>query len=253
MEKESPEKENVELQGLNQSSLPSLNVWQRLAGVLTNPRQTFADIVAHPRFAAGLVVLCIVNLLVAILVLPKLRTFILWSFEQQAPQLGPGAAMAKEMAVAGATFGVIAASVAGPLLFALLMAVLLFFFGYLVKSRAPFRALFAVGVFAYVPATIASIIQSALVASRPAEQFDQVTTSLAMFLPAGAEGLLHRVLSLVDPLGLWSLALVALGGAVAYKTGFGKAAAYLFVLWAIYVAVAAVKITSLFPKAAGGF
>ena len=252
MEKESPEKENIELQGLDQAGQPSLNVWQRLAGVLSNPRQTFADIVAHPRFAAGLVVLCTVNLLVAILVLPKLRAFIPWSIEQQAPQLGPDTAMAQEMAVAVATAAAVCASVAGPLLFALLMAVLLLIFGYLVKNRAPFRALFAAGVFAYVPATIASVIQSALIASRPAEQFDQVTISLAMFLPAGSEGLLHRVLSLVDPLGLWSLALVAMGGAVAYKTAFGKAAAYLFVLWALYVAGAAV-IPSLFPKGAGGF
>jgi len=252
LEKEYPEKENIELQGPDQSSLPSLNVWQRLAGVLTSPRQTFTDTVAHPRFATGLVILCAVNLLAALLILPKVRAFTLWVIEQ-APQLGPGAAMAKEMAVAGATFGVIAAAVAGPLFFALLMAILLFFFGYLAKNRAPFRALFAVGVFAYVPATIAGLIASTLIASRPAEHMKGVTTSLAMFLPAGAEGLPHRVLSLVDPLGLWSLALVALGGAVAYKTGFGKAAAYLFVLWAIYVAAAALVIPLLSPKAAGGF
>lgn len=252
MEQESLEKENVELPGLDQAGRPSLNVWQRLAGVLTSPRQTFADIVAHPRFAAGLAVLCAVNLLVAILVLPKLRAFMLWSIEQQATQMLPGAAMAQEMVVAGATVGVLVASVTGPPLYALLMAVLLFFFGYLVKNRAPFRALFAVGVFAYAPATIAIVIAGALIASRPAEQFKSITTSLAMFLPAGAEGLLHRVLSLVDPLGLWSLALVALGGAVAYKTTFGKAAAYLFVLWALYVAAVA-TIPSHFLKAASGF
>lgn len=247
MEKESLEKENVELQGLDQASRPSLNIWQRLVGVLTSPRQTFADIIAHPRFAAGLVTLCAVNLLVALLILPKVRAFTIWTIEQQAPQMAPGAAMAKEMAATGAAFGVVIASVFGPLFFFLLMAVLLFFFGYLAKNRAPFRTLFAVSVFAYVPATIASVIASALIASRPAENLKGVTTSLAMFLPAGSEGLMPRVLSLIDPLGLWSLVLVALGGAVAYKTAFGKVAAYLFVLWVLYVAAAA-AIPSLFPK-----
>lgn len=252
MEKESPEKENVQLQELDQAGRPSLNVWQRLAGVLTNPRQTFADITAHPRFAAGLVILCAVNLLIGLSILPKVRAFTIWTMEQQAGQMPPDAAMVKEMAATGAAFGVVIASVAGPLFFSLLMAVLLFFFGYLVRSRAPFRTLFAVSVFAYVPATIASVIEGALIASRPAEHIKGVTTSLAMFLPGDSAGLLHRILSLVDPLGLWSLALVVLGGAVAYKTGFSKTAAYIFILWAIYVAAAA-AIPSLFPKAAGGF
>jgi hypothetical protein len=251
MEKGSPE--NIDLQGPDQASRPPLNVWERLAGVLTSPRQTFADIVAYPRFAAGLAVLCAVNLLTAILILPKLRTFTLWSLAQQVPQLGPGAAMAQEVAVGGATFGAIVGALAGPPLYALLMAVLLFFFGFLAKNRTPFRVLYAVGVFAYVPATIASIVTSALIATRPAEQFNQVTISLAMFLPAGAEGLPHRFLAQVSPLGLWSLALVALGGAVAYKTSFGKAAVYLLVLWAIYVAVAALVIPSFFPGFASGF
>lgn len=239
-------------QELNQGRQASLNVWQRLAGVLTNPRQTFADIVAHPHFVAGLAVICAVNLLMAILILPKTRAFTLWTMEQQAAQMPPGAAMAMEMASTGAMFGVMFASVVGPLFFFLLMAVLLFFFGYIAKGQSSFRTLFAVSVFAYVPATIASVIQSALIASRPAENLKNITTSLAMFLPAGSEGLLHRILSPIDPLGLWSLALVAMGGAVAYKTGFGKAAAYIFVLWAIYAAVT-MAIPSLLPKGAGGF
>lgn len=247
MENEILDKENIDLS----SNQAPLNVWQRLGGVLTSPRQTFADIVAHPRFTAGLVILCAMNLLVAFLILPKIRAFTIWTIEQQAPQMAPGAAMAKEMAATGAAFGVVIASVFGPLFFFLLMAALLFFFGYLVKNRAPFRALFAVSVFAYVPTTIASVIAGALIASRPAENLKDVTTSLAMFLPAGSEGLLPRILSLIDPLGLWSLALVALGGAIACKTGFGKAAAYIFILWAIYVAAVA-TIPSLFPMGAGG-
>ncbi|MEW5897935.1 MAG: hypothetical protein AB1652_02010 [Bacillota bacterium] len=71
MENETLNKENVD----PSSNQAPLNVWQRLAGVLTNPRQTFADITAHPHFAAGLVILCAVNLLIGLSILPKVRAF----------------------------------------------------------------------------------------------------------------------------------------------------------------------------------
>jgi hypothetical protein len=235
----------------HQQTRVPMNAWKLLVSVLTSPRQTFEDIVAHPHFAAGLTALCTLNLLITLLILPKVKAFTIWAFEQQAVQMPPGAAVAKEMAATVAMVAAAFAAVAGPIFFSLLMAVLLFFFGYLVQNRAPFRTLFAVSVFAYVPATIASIVQSALIAFRPAENLKGVTTSLAMFLPEGAEGLLHRILSLIDPLGLWTLALVALGGAVAYKTGFCKAAVYLLILWVIYIAANA-AIQSFLPGGAGG-
>jgi hypothetical protein len=232
------------------AGIKNLSLWQRLTGVIVNPRPAFLDIAEHPNFIGGAIVLCAVNLLVALLCLPKLKDFTALMMEKAGP-MPPEAAAFKGIAGTVTSVTAILGAVIGPLLFWLLTAVLLLLFGYLTSKRTSFRSLYAVSVFAYVPTTIAGLIQGVLIALRPAEDLKNITTSLAMFLPAESGSLAYRVLSLIDPFGLWSLALLALGGAVALKTSFSKTAAFIFILWVIYGAV--IIANPFGAKGLGGF
>lgn len=242
-----PDNDNIPEPG---TEIKNFSLWQRLTGVLANPRPAFLDIAERPNFVGGVIVLCAVNLLVALFCLPKLKAFMSLMMEKAGP-MPPEAAAFKGIAGTVTSVTAVLGAVIGPLLFWLLTAVLLLLFGYLTGKKTSFKSLYAVSVFAYVPTTIAGLIQGVLITLRPAEDLKNITTSLAMFLPAESGSLAYKILFLVDPFGLWSLALLALGGAVALKTSFGKTAIFIFTLWVIY---GAVIIASPFgAKGLGGF
>ncbi|HBC91595.1 MAG TPA: hypothetical protein DCZ10_01465, partial [Pelotomaculum sp.] len=168
-----------------------LNTVQRLYGIIVFPRATLQDIVDNPAFFRGLACLLGLILIFTLAILPKIGAYTIWAMEKQSLHV---AAVARDVSVYGAMAAVVLTSLAQPLLFFFVTALLFFLFGYTTKKQASYRVLLAVCVFAYVPVAVAAFLQSVLIMLRPAENLLDVTTSLAMFLPAGEGGVLYKVL-----------------------------------------------------------
>lgn len=207
------------------------------------------SVVADPRPAGAILVLCGLNLALTLLTAPRLHAFALRTFEE-AGRAAPVADIGPAKTFFGATAVVSAAasSVVLPLLWWLVLAGLLFGFGALIGRRVPFGHLYTVAAYAYPPVIVAHLLQSIFVLANPVEKMNSITTSLAAFLPAGMQGPLYNFLLQVDPFGLWSLGLAALGGALVLETDLKKTATFLFGLWLGYASLVAFVLLPLVPR-----
>ena len=213
-----------------------LNLWQRIVGILWGgPRKTFEDIIAAPKLTGIIILLLGISLLLAILVLPKMKEFTLLTL-QNLPNAASMPASAASTAVTAATVAVLAGSIAAPLITWLILAALLSLFNSLTGGKASFKTLFSICVYSYLPVMIASIIKSGLIISSPARNMRDISTSLALFLPVVKIGdRLYMFLSQIDPFLIWSLVLLALGSSLAIKAAFKKTAVYIGALWVLYI------------------
>lgn len=116
----------------------------------------------------------------------------------------------------------------------LVMALLLKIFAAITAKEAPFRKMFAVGVYGYVPALIGGIISSIIIMFTAAENIQNVSLSLAVFSTAES-GFLYYFLTACNPFTWWSLILWGIGAAAVMKekrpTGV---LIYLFAIWLVF-------------------
>ncbi|HAG09812.1 MAG TPA: hypothetical protein DCK76_00030 [Desulfotomaculum sp.] len=213
-----------------------LNLWQRIAGILWGgPRKTFEDIIAAPKLTGIIILLLGISLLLAILVLPKIKEFTLLTL-QNLPNAASMPASAASTAVTAATVAVLAGSIAAPLITWLILAALLSLFNSSIGGKSSFKMLFGVSVYAYLPVMIASIVKTGLIMSSPARNMRDISTSLALFLPVDKiNDRLYMFLSQIDPFFIWSLVLLVLGSSLAMKVAFKKTAVYIGALWVLYI------------------
>ncbi|MCG8401036.1 MAG: YIP1 family protein [Firmicutes bacterium] len=213
----------------------NLNLWQRISGVLWGgPGKTFADIAARPGVTAMVLLLLSVSFLLALAILPKIKEFTLWTIQNEpnAVNMPPEAmSMATTLTVVVTLLG----SVLAPLILWLIMAGLLKLYNAFAGEKAPFQTLFAVTVYAYLPVMLGSIIKTALIMTSPAQNFQKISTSLALLLPGDQMDRLYMVLMQVDPFFIWGVVLLAVGSSVVMKVAPVKTGAYVGALWLVYV------------------
>lgn len=215
----------------------SLNLRQRIYGVLLGgPRRAFEDIVARPRVTAIIVLLLSVQFLVALPIIPKIKEFTLWNMQNN-PAIPDMPAQAVSMATTMAVVGLLANSVLLPPVMWLIMTLLLKIYNIFAGEKTPFRILFAVTVYSYLPLLLAFIIQAALIMTSPAQNMGKISTSLSLLLPGGQQDRLYMILAQIDPFSIWGLVLLAVGSSVAMKVPVAKTGIYLGILWIIYVLV----------------
>ncbi|GBF33004.1 hypothetical protein DCCM_2101 [Desulfocucumis palustris] len=213
----------------------NLNLWQRISGVLWGgPVKTFEDIVGRPGVAAITVLLLAVNFILFLPTIPKVKEFTLWSLQNN-PQTASLPAQAVSAATTWAVVVVLVASVLMPLVMWLIMALLLKLFNAFSGENAPFKTLFAVTAYAYLPVLLASVIHTVLVVLSPAQNMHRVNTSLALLLPGDKIDRLYMTLAQIDPFFIWGLVLLTAGGSVAMKVPAVKVGMYVAVLWVLYV------------------
>ncbi|KJS17605.1 MAG: hypothetical protein VR69_04620 [Peptococcaceae bacterium BRH_c4b] len=216
----------------------NLNLWQRISGVLLGcPRKTFEDIAARPGVAGLAALLLSVNFILVLPVIPKIKELTLWTL-QNAPDASKIPAEAISIATTTAVVMALVGSVLGPLIMWLIMAGLLKLFNAFTGEKAPFKTLFAVTVYAYLPLMLASVIKTVLIMSSPAQNMYKVSTGLALLLPGDKIDRFYMIMSQVDPFSLWGLVLLAVGSSVAMKVPAVKTGTYLGVLWVIFVLLA---------------
>lgn len=215
-----------------------MSLLKKIYGVIWGgPAGNLDYIAGRPDFLGAGALILGVNLALTAIQLPKIKEFTAWTL-QNLPSGMKFTAQQMDVAVNAAVVSSLAGSVLIPPILWLVTAALLKLFNAFTGEKAGFRSLFAVTVFANLPAMLGSIIKTALVLATPAQNITRVTISPAFFLPPPdlVPGKLYTVLSQFDPFVIWSLALTALGGSLAMKVSFRRTFLYLAVLWLLYVA-----------------
>lgn len=213
----------------------STGLWQRVVGVLWGgPKKTLEDIIALPNTSGIVVLFLVIELLLAIPILPKIREYTVWLM-QNSPGADKISASAVDMAGTAAVVTTLIGAVVGPLLMWLIVAGLLKLFNSFSGEKASFKCLFTVAAYAYLPLLLASVIRTALLMATPAQNFAKVSTSLALLLPGDKIDRLYIILSRIDPFNIWSLVLLVIGSSLAMKTTYKNTAVFLGVLWLVYV------------------
>lgn len=213
----------------------AMGLWQRVSGILwSRPGKAFEDIAASPNTSGILVLLLALNVTLILPAIPKIRDFTIWTI-QHSPGAADLPAAAVDMTATWAVVASLVGAVVGPLIMWLVIAGLLKLFNSFSGEKAPFKCLFAVAVYSYLPVMLASVIKTALIMSVPAQNLARVNTSLALLLSGDKIDRLYLVLTQVDPFFIWSLALLVIGGSVAMKTAYKNTAVFIGVLWIVYV------------------
>jgi len=240
----------TDLPAASPTPVPGLGLWARIWGVLTSPKETFADIVARPRWFG--------MLLVAILVTSVCTGgFLMTSVGKQAyldnqvratERFGGQVSEAQyatmeKMATYAAPITVVSVAVFTPLMWAMLAGILFAVFNAALGGEGSFKQVFA--VLAYSSAV--TVIQQFFVT--PLNYVRETMTSatnLAVFLPMLDEGsFLARLLGMVDLFLIWWVFVLAVGLGVLYRRKTGPIA---IGLYAVY-GVIAVVVAALFGRA----
>lgn len=225
-----------------------LSLGARFVGVLTSPRQTMAAVVAHPRW-----------LLMALIVVVLTGGAQLWFQSTEVGKQVTLDASIRQIESLGITvsdqmyeqtregimnpsparlaISAAAMLVFPPIIWAILAGVAYLVFGVFTGGMATFKQVYAVVVHSTVVGAVGALFTTPLNYVRQASS----ATNLAVFLPFLTEGsFLARLAGMVDLFIVWSLTVLSIGIAVAYRKKTGGVALIVFGIYAlIAVAIAA--------------
>jgi hypothetical protein len=216
----------------------------RFVGIITAPKDTFASVVAHPKWLGMLV---LTTLIVATCtVLPMTteggREALLETQVRQMQAFGMEvneqayAAMRSQVGIAPYTTAA-AIIVFSPIMSAVMAGILFAIFNAAMGGGATFKQVYAVVVHAGVISALGQLFTG------PLNYFRQTVTSatnLGVLLPMLPEGsFLARVAGMVDLFIIWWVFVLALGIAVLYRRRTQPIAVSLFAVYALIALVAA--------------
>lgn len=125
------------------------------------------------------------------------------------------------------------------LLFAAVAAMLLWVgFNFILGGTGTFAGMFAVVNFAFIPGILRSILTAAVLLFGDTENFnlnDPVGTNPGFYMGADASHFLKSLLSSLDVFSIWTLVLMAMGGAIVSRVKVKSGMLMVFVVWALFV------------------
>jgi len=225
---------------------PPKNAFQRIAGVLFAPAQTFADIARKPDVLVPLLVIVILAYVGIGLTMSHMDWDAMIAKQQEMmkeknPNMSQAdmdrvARMTKGMAKIGPWFApifivAVTAIIAGVLLLAFRL------FG----GQGNFMQAWSATLYAWMPRVIAGIIGMVVVLAKgmvdPMEMKTIVKSSPAFLVDMKEQPFLFSLLSALDIFTIWSIILLIIGFATLSKTTRTKAAAIIVSLWLIVVLI----------------
>jgi hypothetical protein len=210
-----------------------------LVEVITSPGAAFKEIAERPGFWPAAITLTVINLIFSIITLPKLQEYSKLTLEKMIETVPPENVdiLARTMSPESVTTTTVIAALVGPWVIWLVIALILKLFAAITAQEAPFRKMFAVAVYGYVPAIIGGIISSILVLNTAAENIKNVGLNLAVFSSAES-GFLYHFLLACDPFTWWSLILLGIGATAVMKVKRPTGVLiYLFGLWLVFALI----------------
>lgn len=224
----------------------SKNVFERIAGVLFAPAETFQDIARKPDVLAPLLIILLIGYVTTILVMPKIDISSITAqqaeqMRKQNPNVGDEqlaqiermtAASVKVFGWLGPLFGLaIYAIVAGIFLLAFRL------FG----GEGTYKQALSTTLYAWVPLVLFGILVSVVVMARgtfdPTTAATLVKSNPAFLVDMKEQPILFSLLSNFDVFTIWTLFLLVVGFSTLSKSSRAKAAMIVIGLWAAFVVV----------------
>jgi len=233
-----------------QTPTPGLSLWARIWGILSSPKETFADIVARPRWFGMMVAVILVTTVFmgGFLMTPVGKQAYVDNSVRSTERFGGQVneqqyAMMEKMAAYAAPITVVAVAVFTPLMWAIVAGLLFAVFNAAMGGDGSFKQVFA--VVAYSSAV--SIVQQVFVTPlNYVRESMSSATNLAVFLPMLDEGsFLARLLGMVDLFIVWWVIVLSIGLGVLYRRKTGPIAIGLFAVYGVI----AVIVAALFGRA----
>ena len=229
---------------------PGLSLWARIWGILTSPRETFADVVARPRWFGMMAVAILVTTV-------SMGGFLMTSVGQQAyldnqvraterfgGQVSEAQyAMMEKMAKYVAPITVVFVAVFTPLMWTILAGILFAVFNAAMGGDSSFKQMFAVVAYSSAVGIVQQLFVTPLNYVR---ETMSSATNLAVFLPMLDESsFLARLLGMVDLFLIWWVIVLSIGLGVLYRRKTGPIAIGLFAVYGVI----AVIVAALFGRA----
>jgi len=212
--------------------------FQRIAGVLTSPSETFASIVRQPDWVIPLVVILVVSLIGGIIFAQRvdfgapIREAMEQNPNMPADQaeraVKIGSSVAKIFAYCSPVLSVVGLLViSGVLLLACR----------LMGGEGNFLQAFSVTVYGWMPGLIKSILMIIIIVAKPGVSALDLPTlvrsNLAFLVTMKDHPMLFTVLASLDVFTVWLLALIIIGFAYVSKFSKSKTAAIVISLWVV--------------------
>jgi hypothetical protein len=223
-----------------------LNAFERIAGVLFSPGETFDDIARRPDFVVPLVLFVLLGFLSTAIVLPR---FDYPSLEaQQARQMrkkNPNVTDADIERISRftkASTKVVAWIIPVVIVcwYALVAGVLLLGFR-LFGGEGRYAQAFSATLYAWIPLMLFSIISGIVTFAQgtfdPVTAATQVKSNLAFLVDLNAHPVLYTLLASFDVFTIWTIVLLVFGFAALSRTTKAKAATIVVSLWLALIVV----------------
>jgi Yip1 domain len=227
-----------------QAEARGMSLPARVVGILTSPRETFADVVARPRwFGMMALVLVVTALCFGVFFWTQVgQTAFLDQAVEQARKAGreiPEAqwAVTQKMATYMWIIYPVATFVFAPVFWLIVCGLLFAVFNAALGGTATFRQLWAV----FIHSTAVSVVQQLLVwPMNYARESMSSATNLAVFLPMLDESsFLAKFLGAIDLFLIWWIVVLSIGLGVLFKRKTGPIAAGLLVVYGVIAVIIA--------------
>jgi hypothetical protein len=222
------------------------NLFERIAGVLFAPAETFADIARRPDILGPLLLILAIGYISTALIMPKMDFAAMTAMQaeqmrKQNPNMGEEQiAQMERITIASAkVFGWLAPIV---LLawYAIVAGVLLLAFR-LFGGQGTYKQAYSTTLYAWMPLVLFSIILCIVVAARgtfdPTTATTLVKSNPAFLVDMKEQPILFALLSSFDLFTMWTIALLVIGFATLSKTPIAKSAAIVILLWMAMIVV----------------
>jgi len=218
------------------------NAFQRIAGVLFSPGDTFLDIARRPDILVPLVVIIILGYISTSLIMPAID----WEAAsaqqiEQVKKQRPNVSEAdiERMARFGKAIGTVTAWVA-PLLwivFYVIVAGILLLAFRLFGSEGDFKQSLSTTIYSWLPLAINGVVLGIVAALRgtidPQAMATLVKSNPAFLVDMKEQPLLFSLLTNLDLFTIWTLALFIIGYSAFTKKSKGMSAAIIVTLWVV--------------------
>ncbi len=219
------------------------NPFQRLAGVLFAPADTFEDIARKPDVLVPLVLILLISLFSTLVLVPRIdfEESVRQQMEQSGRNMSPqdmdraakmGAAFGKVMAYTGPLWGIA--------VLVIMASVLLLAFRML-GGEGGFKQALSVTLYSWIPLALNSVIATIVAFSResidPTQMQTLVRSNPAFLVDMKAHAVLYSALASLDLFTIWTLILLSIGFAAVSRFSKAKSAVIVVSLWLVTVVV----------------
>lgn len=217
------------------SSTRPMNVFARLVGVITSPKATFENVIAHPKALGILVVICLISAVTLGWFFSTQIGRDAWlnsMIERGGAQMTDQQIAAMEKMAPWVGYFAIGQAVIGVPIFMVLIAGLLYaIFNAAMGGTATFKQVFAVVVHSWVIPAVSQLFTLPLAYAKGELKS---STSLGVLLPMIDDAtFLGKFLGAIDFFLIWALVVLAIGLGVLYRRKTQSIATILFVIYAV--------------------